>query len=817
MKLLNTPRIGWRQIASILVLLAGLLLSAPSFALNIGDRVQANGTVNVRSSAAGSLIGTQQNGSLGYVIYGPQTASLSGTSYNWWQVHWDSGLTGWVADIGLAAVATQPGTFTLSNDMPIWDTNPPAAPAVNLHWTSSSNATSYEVYRNGTKIYPVSGTYTGTIFYNNAGLTSGQSYSFYILAKNSAGSTQSNTINVGPMPSAPQPAAVTQTAPTPQFPAANQVINTLIPTLTWSGGSNFNSIQVNLSKSPFGAANLVYGSPWLSASASSTTVTLEAGTSYRWDVTACSGANGGGTCVTSGDAYFSTQAAQHSAPPTISNISPNPVTGSANPQTITIYGTGFTNKPTITLSWTGMPAYTVPAAQVIYVNSTQLQMTITTTTSSDNWTVKVTNPDDQSSNTASFKVVAPAASTTTTSPDYGVWNDNYGCLTSNDSSYNNKLAQLAQNIFKLSAAPTVGTGCITEPYLADRYSSLFPGMENHAGIDFRAPPETSAYAIFGGNVKETLDNVHSTLVIESTVGNQILRIFYLHCKSHNNQLNNRLVTGMQVKSGDTVCQTGSVGAKAAHLHLEVKVKGMDGDNLSALAGSHCNSSFIAFDNSIKTGCNLGDIRAHTVDPVILISPAITITPPTISAFSVTPSSIALGSPLTISLTASDTGGSGLNRVEFKRSNGDGTTNDSNWTTINTTLLSGNGAQTTTVSDQPTAAGTWWYGAWVYDNSGNRIDERTTGRGPLSVTVGTSSTPSDCLFNWAERTYPNLFAPAGATANTSAPYYYRYYPQTRTYLATSSADNHLYYLGPISNNVISDVGAISVWLNTANCY
>jgi murein DD-endopeptidase MepM/ murein hydrolase activator NlpD len=34
-----------------------------------------------------------------------------------------------------------------------------------------------------------------------------------------------------------------------------------------------------------------------------------AGTDYRWDVTACSGASGAGTCITSGNATFSTQAA----------------------------------------------------------------------------------------------------------------------------------------------------------------------------------------------------------------------------------------------------------------------------------------------------------------------------------------------------------------------------------------------------------------------------------------------------------------------------------------------------------------------------
>lgn len=83
------------------------------------------------------------------------------------------------------------------------------------------------------------------------------------------------------------------------------------------------------------------------------------------------------------------------------------------------------------------------------------------------------------------------------------------------------------------------------------------------------------------------------------------------------------------------------------------------------------------------------------------------------------------------------------------------------------------------------------------------------------TGGVQVNPSDCLFDWAERTYPDLFAPAAASS-TAAPYYYRYYSQTGAYLGTSSADNHVYYLGPASNNAILDVGAASTWLTTANC-
>ena len=80
----------------------------------------------------------------------------------------------------------------------------------------------------------------------------------------------------------------------------------------------------------------------------------------------------------------------------------------------------------------------------------------------------------------------------------------------------------------------------------------------------------------------------------------------------------------------------------------------------------------------------------------------------------------------------------------------------------------------------------------------------------------SSSRSDCLFDWAESAYPDLFAPAGTISGLSDPYYYRYYYQTNAYLGVSSIDGHVYYLGPMSNDSILDVGALPVWLATAGC-
>ena len=76
--------------------------------------------------------------------------------------------------------------------------------------------------------------------------------------------------------------------------------------------------------------------------------------------------------------------------------------------------------------------------------------------------------------------------------------------------------------------------------------------------------------------------------------------------------------------------------------------------------------------------------------------------------------------------------------------------------------------------------------------------------------------ADCLFNWAESSYPDFFAPAKVASATAAPYYYRYYSGTATYLATSSFDNHVWALGPITGNKALDVGQVSSILTAAGC-
>ena len=88
-----------------------------------------------------------------------------------------------------------PGIFTVFNDPPVWDANAPAGPAVQVHWTASINATAYDLYRNGA-LYQAG--LNVLSFYDKTGLISGQNYTYFVVARNAAGSRQSEAIEAGP-------------------------------------------------------------------------------------------------------------------------------------------------------------------------------------------------------------------------------------------------------------------------------------------------------------------------------------------------------------------------------------------------------------------------------------------------------------------------------------------------------------------------------------------------------------------------------------------------------------------------------------------
>ena len=111
------------------------------------------------------------------------------------------------------------------------------------------------------------------------------------------------------------------------------------------------------------------------------------------------------------------------------------------------------------------------------------------------------------------------------------------------------------------------------------------------------------------------------------------------------------------------------------------------------------------------------------------------TPPTLSAFDVSPPTLIVGSMFTITYTVSDTGGSHLQQAQLWRANNDGTTNDPSWQPVGSPApLSGDGPVMSSFLDAPPTPGDYWYGIHVLDHAANLTTETTAGFGPKHVTV-----------------------------------------------------------------------------------
>lgn len=88
----------------------------------------------------------------------------------------------------------------------------------------------------------------------------------------------------------------------------------------------------------------------------------------------------------------------------------------------------------------------------------------------------------------------------------------------------------------------------------------------------------------------------------------------------------------------------------------------------------------------------------------------------------------------------------------------------------------------------------------------------TGAGGVSgALTGGAAVPSDRLFAFAERYYPQFFT-GHAISFALGGYYVRHYPLGGHYIGTGGG--RLYVLGPAVNNEITDLGAVATWLPVA---
>lgn len=152
------------------------------------------------------------------------------TSSTWRDTFAMSYFSSFQSDLNLACTASAPGSFTLTATPQCSG----SSTRISLSWTASANATSYDIYRNGSLYTNI----TGTSFVNT-NVTAGTSYTYYIKAKNSSGSTtNSNGTLSATAPNCSGPGTFTLTA-TPTCDGTTSAIN-----LTWTTAANATSYDI---------------------------------------------------------------------------------------------------------------------------------------------------------------------------------------------------------------------------------------------------------------------------------------------------------------------------------------------------------------------------------------------------------------------------------------------------------------------------------------------------------------------------------------------------------------------------------------------
>lgn len=97
--------------------------SQPTQSFALDSYVETKNLANVRKSPGGTLLGQQLNGVGGAIIGGPVQASLSGIQQWFWNVNFDDGPDGWVAEFTLKS-ATRPVPKTEPEPTPKPETAP---------------------------------------------------------------------------------------------------------------------------------------------------------------------------------------------------------------------------------------------------------------------------------------------------------------------------------------------------------------------------------------------------------------------------------------------------------------------------------------------------------------------------------------------------------------------------------------------------------------------------------------------------------------------------------------------------------------------
>lgn len=71
-----------------------------------GDKIKITATQNIRKAPAGTITGDSKVGWTGFIYDNPRDAVLDGKNYTWYDIHFDGGGSGWLADVGKFEIYT---------------------------------------------------------------------------------------------------------------------------------------------------------------------------------------------------------------------------------------------------------------------------------------------------------------------------------------------------------------------------------------------------------------------------------------------------------------------------------------------------------------------------------------------------------------------------------------------------------------------------------------------------------------------------------------------------------------------------------------
>ncbi len=265
----------------------------PSKNFVIGDTVRTTSSLNIRSSATGSVLGVQPLGSLGTVVSNA-VYNVNAAGY-WWNVDFNSGVDGWGYENFLEKTTpTPPPTPQPTVSITATPSSISSGSSSTLTW-SSTNATSCTA----------SGGWSGSKQTSGTQSVSPTATTNYTITCTGAGGTVAQSVTVTVAPTLPQPTVLLTASP-------SSIISGGSSTLTWSA---VNATSCTASGGWTGSKAVPSGSQ---------TVAPTANTTYVINCSGTGGSTSQSVTVTVGATVVPPTVSISSTPTTI------PVGGSAN-------------------------------------------------------------------------------------------------------------------------------------------------------------------------------------------------------------------------------------------------------------------------------------------------------------------------------------------------------------------------------------------------------------------------------------------------------------------------------------------------------